>query len=317
MFNRSSMAVSALTTAVLFLGGCAPGQSKPEASSGSLADARQGIATRLLMQKKTPAPLAQPPAGFELVHYAAPLGSFPAYVATVPDPAVKHPAIVWISGGFDNSIGDTPWAAATPDNDQSARAFPKAGIVTMYPSLRGGNNNPGYLEGLYGEVDDVIAAGKYLAGRPDVDPKRVYLGGHSTGGTLVLLTAESTHLFRAVFAFGPVSRIEQYGSDDLPFDINDRQETSLRSPVLYLSSIISPTFVFEGTTSPSNIEPVRDLFSYSSNTRIHFYQLPGLTHFTELAPITPVIAAGIVKDTGSQPHFSFLSQNPEIKPVDR
>ena len=316
MLNRSLPAASAALAAVL-LSGCAPGDAKPAASAENLADARRGYVTHLLRQTKAADEVVKPPAGFELVRYPAPLGSFPAYVTTPPDLSVKHPAIVWISGGFDNGIGDTPWAPATPDNDQSARAFPKAGIVTLYPSLRGGNNNPGYVEGLYGEVDDVIAAGKYLAGRPDVDPKRVYLGGHSTGGTLVLLTAESTSVFRAVFAFGPVSRIEQYGSDDLPFDLSNGQETSLRSPLLYLSAIVSPTFVFEGTTSPSNIVPVQDLCSNCDNPRVHFYQLPGLTHFSELAPITPVIAAKIVADTGASPHFSFLSQQPEIKPVDR
>lgn len=301
----------------LLMAGCASGQTKPKVASGSLADARRGFVTHLLAKNKTPDAVVQPPAGFELVHYPAPLGSFPAYVALPPVTSGKHPAIVWIAGGFDNSIGDTPWAAATPDNDQSARAFPKAGIITLYPSLRGGNNNPGYIEGLYGEVDDVIAAGKYLASRPDVDPKRIYLGGHSTGGTLVLLTAESSPFFRAVFAFGPVSQIEQYGSDSLPFDINNAQETSLRSPRLYLNAIASPTFVFEGTTEPSNIDPVRELSSYCSNSQVHFYQMPGLTHFSELAPITSVISDRIVKDTGTQPHFSFLSSRPEIKAVDQ
>ena len=316
MLFRCSTATAACATVLLMVTSCAPGRTKPAASTETLAAARQGFVTHLTAQKKTPDAVVPPPAGFELVHYDAPLGSFPAYVALPAGKTGKHPAIVWIAGGFDNSIGDTPWAPATPDNDQSARAFPSAGIVTMYPSLRGGNNNPGYIEGLYGEVEDVIAAGKYLASRPDVDPKRVYLGGHSTGGTLALLVAESSRQFRAVFAFGPVSRIEQYGSDSLPFDTGDAQETSLRSPLRYLGAIASPTFVFEGTDAPSNIEPVRELSSYCSNPLVHFYQLPGVSHFSELAPTTPVIAGKIVLDTATQPHFSFLSQNPVIKPVD-
>ena len=316
MLSRLPMTTSVFAAFLLLVAGCAPGRTKPAAPPRTLTATRHGFVTQLTKEQKTPDAVPAPPGGFELVHYKAPLGSFPAYVTVPTDKAVKHPAIVWISGGFDNSLGDTPWAPATPDNDQSARAFPQAGIVTMYPSLRGGNNNPGYLEGLYGEVDDVIAAGKYLATRPEVDPKRIYLGGHSTGGTLVLLTAESTSFFRAVFAFGPVSRIEQYGSDSLPFDISDSQETDLRSPVLYLSAIASPTFVFEGTEAPSNLEPVQDLSSHCHNALVHFYQLPGLSHFSELAPITPVIAVKIVSDKGVQPHFSFLSQDPEIKPAD-
>ncbi len=306
----------ASATVLLLVTSCAPGRSKPAVSTDSLAAARRGFATHLTVRKKAPDGVARPPAGVELVHYDDPLGSFPAYVAVPADKTVKHPAIVWVAGGFDNSIGDTPWAPATPDNDQSARAFPSAGVVTMYPSLRGGNNNVGYIEDLYGEVDDVIAAGKYLASRPDVDPKRIYLGGHSTGGTLALLVAESTHQFRAVFAFGPVSRIEQYGTDDMTFDAGDGQEKTLRSPVFYLGAIANPTFVFEGTDAPSNIEPVRELRSSCENSLVHFYQVPGSNHFSGLAPVTPVIAAKIMLDTAPAPHFSFLSQSPEIKPVD-
>ncbi len=303
-----------LILAALLLTGCG---AKQTASGGSqsLTAARAGFATHLTRQTKTPDPVPPPPTGFELVSYPTPLGAFPAYVATVPNDGARHPAIVWVAGGFDNSIGDTPWAEASPDNDQSARAFYQSGIVTLYPSLRGGNNNPGSIEGLYGEVDDVLAAGKYLASRPDVDPKRVYLGGHSTGGTMALLCAESSPQFRAVFAFGPIAQIEDYGSESLPFDTADSHETDLRSPVLYLGAISSPTFVFEGTES-GNSGPERDLYDACRNPKVHFYRLPGVDHFSELAPTTPVIAAKIMADTGPTPQFKFVSQQPSIQPMD-
>ena len=69
-------------------------------------------------------------------------------------------------------------------------AYRRAGIVMMYPSLRGGNDNPGRREGFLGEVDDILAAAEYLARESYVDPGRIYLGGHSTGGTLAMLAAE-------------------------------------------------------------------------------------------------------------------------------
>jgi dipeptidyl aminopeptidase/acylaminoacyl peptidase len=43
----------------------------------------------------------------------------------------------------------------------------------MTPTLRGENGNPGNFECFYGEVDDVIAAGRYLATLPYVDPKHI------------------------------------------------------------------------------------------------------------------------------------------------
>ncbi len=316
MQDRPQIALLAAFLPALFLPGCVTKHASAGRGTQSLAAARAGFVTHLTRQTKTPDLVPQPPAGFERVSYQAPLGAFPAYVATVPNDGTKHPAIVWVAGGFDNSIGDTPWAEATPDNDQSARAFYEAGIVTLYPSLRGGNNNPGYIEGLYGEVDDVIAAGKYLASRPDVDPKRVYLGGHSTGGTLALLVAESTPQFRAVFAFGPIGRIEQYDSADLPFDTGDSKEMALRSPILYLGAITSPTYVMEGTES-GNSGPERELYSSCENPLVHFYRLPGLDHFSELAPITPIIAGEIVQDTGPQPHFAFVSAQSHIQPMDQ
>ena len=79
----------------------------------------------------------------------------------------------------------------------------------MFPSLRGGNDNPGKKEGFLGEVNDVLAASEFLSRQEYVDPDRIYLGGHSTGGTLALLVAASTDKYRAVFSFGPNDDVER------------------------------------------------------------------------------------------------------------
>lgn len=92
----------------------------------------------------------------------------------------------------------------------------------------------------------MIAAFDYLAKRPDVDPKRIYLAGHSTGGTLALLVAASTDRFRAVIALGPVDDVRQYGkSGCMPPNPPD-EEMVVRSPVLFMDQIVTPTFVIEG-----------------------------------------------------------------------
>lgn len=273
-----------------------------EGSEGLLV-ARSGFVTHLTSQNRMTDPVPNPlPDGFHLANYVAPLGVYPAIIAdpddSEPSPAVgtRRPAIIWLTGGFSNEIDDTPWAQATPDNDQSASAFHKAGIETMYPSLRGGNNNPGYNETCYGEVDDVIAAAKYLASQPDVDSKRIYLGGHSTGGTLALLTAESTRMFRAVFSFGPVDDTAKYGAENVNYNINDEKERRLRAPIHWLGSISSPTYVIEG--DGGNIGPFLDMKLISRNPQVHFAEVDGYDHFSELALTTPIIAQKIEADTG-------------------
>ena len=42
----------------------------------------------------------------------------------------------------------------------------------LFPSLRGGNQNPGVKEGFFGEVDDLLAAANFLAKQGFVDPNR-------------------------------------------------------------------------------------------------------------------------------------------------
>lgn len=175
----------------------------------------------------------------------------------------------------------------------------------MYPSLRGGNQNPGHLEGFYGEVDDVLAAADYLAKQDFVDTNRIYLGGHSTGGTLALLAAERPNHFRAIFSFGPVSDVRVYGQENLPFDISDRIEATLRAPVIWLDCITNPTFVFEGTGKPSNISELVLLKRHNHNPSVHFQPVVGRTHFSVLQPISKLIAAKILDDAGPASTITF------------
>ena len=265
----------------------------------ALTIARRGFTTHLLRKESLGQPPEPPPTGvLDLVAYPGPLGPMAAYITPPPGDGKRHPAIIWLVGGTSNSIGSTFWQPAPADNDQSASAFRAARIVTMYPSLRGGNSNPGYREWLLGEVDDVIAAARALATLDYVDPHRIYLGGHSTGGTLALLVAESSNQFRAVYAFGPVGDTLGYGKETLPFDSSNPREAELRSPVLWLDSIRVPTSVFEGVNPPSNLKPLLDMAARNHNPLVQFRQVPGYTHFSLVAPMVRKLSEIIAQDTG-------------------
>lgn len=272
----------------------------------NLLKARAGYATRLLRKDSDGEAAEKPPEGvLQLVNYRAPLGEMSAYVSPPPAEGGKHPAIIWVAGGFSNSIGPKAWRPAPADNDQSAAAFRRAGIIMMYPSLRGGNDSPGFTENFYGEVNDVLAAEDYLSKLDYVDPARIYLGGHSTGGTLAMLVAESSDKFRAVFAFGPIDDVRNYDPKELEFDPSDARESDLRSPVKWLQAIHTPTFAFEGTEKPSNISMLRNMMRVSRNQAIHFLPVRGATHFSILAPVTRLAARKILLDNGTDVNITF------------
>ena len=280
---------------IVFLAGCGgatqpaptPVPQRPIEAPVSFLEARRAFKTKLIRKEHGTDPAPTAPADlFRTVHYESPAGKLVAYVSPDPKDGKKHPAIIWIFGGFDNDIGDPAWEKQKPENDQSASAFRTAGLLMMYPSQRGGNDNPGFKEGLFGEVDDVIAAADFLAKQDYVDPKRIYLGGHSTGGTLALLVAAAApDKFRAVVSFGPVDDVGGYGPDSLPFDLSNKKELELRAPIRWLSSIHCPAFVFEGTQQ-GNFKSLQALSSANRNELLHFYPVQGATHFSILAPVT-------------------------------
>ncbi|MFO0810061.1 MAG: prolyl oligopeptidase family serine peptidase [Gemmataceae bacterium] len=287
--------------------GCARKGGPSGADAGkTLAEARKGFATKLVRRESAREPVVEPPLGvFRKVSYDAPPGKLAAYLSPDPGDGKKHPAIVWITGGDCNSIDDGCWKAAPPSNDQTAGAFRKAGIVMMFPSLRGGNDNPGVKEGFLGEIDDVVAAGDYLAKQEFVDPQRIYLGGHSTGGTVALLAAEyGGTTFRAIFSFGPVADVAGYDPEYLPFDTKNRRELELRAPGLWLPAIKVPTFVFEGTTE-GNLDSLQAMKRISTNPNVHFYPVKGATHFSILFPVNKLLAEKVLQDTGPATNIAF------------
>lgn len=235
---------------------------------------------------------------FKAVRFQSAVGQLAAMLTSDPKDGKKHPAIIWITGGDSNSIDGTSLSKAKPRaNDQSAAAYRKAGIVMMFPTLRGGNDNPGKHEAHFGEIDDVLAAADYLAQQPWVDPARIYLGGHSTGGTLVLMTAEASKRFRAVFSFGPVANLRDYGNMiPVNFDKISYAEQVSRAPYYWLPSVQSPLFIIEGVDG--NIDSLESLRSKSSNPNIQFLSVKGASHFTILAPGNDLIARKILLDDG-------------------
>lgn len=293
-------ASSRVTAAVDQVAGtpASPGDRAAAPGALTLPGLRKALKTAIQMPRDDAQPAAPPPGELEKVSYRAPLGDNAAYVTPVK-PGPRRPAILWIHGGFNWGIDDGAWVPAGRDNDQTAIAFRKAGIAEMYPALRGASGNPGNPECFLGEVDDILAAAEFLAARPDVDPRRIYLGGHSTGAVMVLLAAESSTRFRTVFAFGPVADPRQYGESSCVPRGASPEETRPRAPIEFLHEIATPTFIIEGESGNAPVFPM--MKKRVGSAPIQFLTIPGATHFSELAASYDVLARAILADTGERP----------------
>ncbi|MEZ3462603.1 MAG: prolyl oligopeptidase family serine peptidase [Lachnospiraceae bacterium] len=277
------------------------------AGAQSFAAAHDAFQTTLVEHNSDDDPIPDPPEGFfDLVHYSSKVGDLAAYVSSDPGDGEKHPMVIWVVGGWGNGIDDFPWCYPEWDNDQTGSAFWQAGVLMMYPSFRGGNGNPGNYEALFGEVDDIASAYDYAASLPYVDPDRIYLGGHSTGGTRALLAAEYTDKFRAVFGFGAVDKIEYHNNSQFTFDTDNEEEYRMRSPIYWLDSVKTPTFLIEG--SDGNSSNLKNIERTSENDNIHCYIMEGQDHFSVLAPLTPVLAQKILSDTGAECNIAITQE---------
>src|SRR5262249_39969012 len=96
---------------------------------------------------------------------------------------------------------------------------------------------------------DVLAAAEVLRAQPNVDPARLYLAGHSVGGTLTMLAAMSMPLFRAAAAFSgnPDARAFFHRfPGDVRFDTADPREFDMRSAACFAQSFKCPMLLLHG-----------------------------------------------------------------------
>ena len=264
----------------------------------NLMQARAGkttqIATALLATAYQPIKSMPTPPSQLFVSMSYQSGDLRLNAFVTPDPrdGKKLPLMVWLTGGDTNSLDDF-WSEGPVANDQSASAFRKAGMVMLFPTLRGGNDNPGQREYFWGEVQDVAAAILQAAQLPYVDSSRIYLGGHSTGATLALLTATAGLPVQGVFAFGPVDEVSGY---DWPvkWSLVSADEKRLRSPLYWMHAIKSPTWIIEGSKRPSNSNSLDNMCASRKSNQVHCVSVQGADHFSVLQPLTRRIASQIV-----------------------
>lgn len=98
-------------------------------------------------------------------------------------PGTRHPALLFIQGVTLGSI-DFP-LSDTDGYAQIVGSFARNGFVTMRvdkPGVGDSEGGPGTEVDFEQELDAYRAALKALVARPDVDPERIFIFGHSMGG---------------------------------------------------------------------------------------------------------------------------------------
>ncbi|MGX5665416.1 alpha/beta fold hydrolase [Rhizobium daejeonense] len=209
---------------------------------------RQAFRTHLLT--RGPAPdkyeTLDPPANAERVFYTSGHNGNLHLAAWVSKHQPSHklrPGVLFLHGG--NAMGAGHWTLMKPYID--------SGYMVMMPTVRGENGQAGSFSGFYNEVNDVLAAADHLAGMPGVDGNRLFIAGHSIGGTLTMLSAMASNRFRAAV---PISgnpnafRFFRRYPEDIRFDDSDVREFEVRTALCYAQSLKCPTYLMHGTKEP-------------------------------------------------------------------
>ena len=203
--------------------------------------ARRSFSTRLIREgpaSREYEPI-RAPAGAIAVEYSSAGRTLKALASPPRSGSGRAPGLLFLHGGF--ALGAGHWEMTGP--------FREAGYVVMVPSLRGENGQGGSFSLFHDEVDDALAAADALAARADVDPKRLYVAGHSVGGTLTLLAALTSDRFRAAASFSGSPDQVQYTRnrpERTPFDLARPGELRIRSPVAFADRFRCPVRLYFG-----------------------------------------------------------------------
>ncbi|NTJ41588.1 S9 family peptidase [Agrobacterium larrymoorei] len=211
--------------------------------SDDYAFARERFHTHLLRKMAAPEksePLGAAPGARHVTYPGGPHGSIElvAWLSHYEPAKSLKPAVLFLHGG--NATGVGHWELMKP--------FWEAGFVVLLPSFRGENGQEGNYSGFYDETSDALAAASYLESLPGIDRERLFLAGHSNGGTLSLL-ASMTRRFRASVPISAGVNSWRYFnrySDEICFDGTDPKEFIMRSSVCFGPSLKCPTLLLRG-----------------------------------------------------------------------
>lgn len=241
-------------------------------------------------------------APFERIAYAAGEVELQGFLTRDPGDGQRHPAVLWVEGGFGGP--SVVWERRPVDNDQSAMDFVDAGFVVFAPAFRGELDNPGDMEIFYGETQDLLAALTHLKTLSWVDPRRIYLAGHSTGGTNVLLAAVAGAEARATLVFGGRASLQDVHYRDMPFDTSDSLHVRLRSAIHWASDLKHPVYYFEGDASSMGDAAAMARLATSSGATMTLHPVPRASHFDLLTPVRQVLIPKMLADDPDGPPFT-------------
>jgi dienelactone hydrolase len=213
----------------------------------SLREARRRHATQLLVRGPSPQPHRPLGAGsiasrtaVERVEYVS-AGRSLAALFVPPRASTPSPALLYLHGGW----------ALDDDHVRECQPFIEAGFAVLAPSYRGENGNPGEHEMLWGELDDALAALAYLRSRPEIDPDRVFVFGHSAGGMLAALMAFEPELdARLTGSIDGIYGPEIFDYQRPPF-VDTPRERELRLAFPHIESLEQPHVALVGRDDPA------------------------------------------------------------------
>jgi dipeptidyl aminopeptidase/acylaminoacyl peptidase len=217
--------------------------------------ARAGFHTKLLRIGPSPQrfkPLTVPADVSEVTYSSSPY-RLKAWLFT-PRGSEHHAAVLYLHGGHAFDSGD--WDAAKPYRD--------AGFVVAAPMLRAENGQAGNFSMYYDETDDVLSAIEYLRHLKSVDPHRIFVAGHSVGGTMTMLAALTSKHIRAAAAFSGSPDQVLYvnlapgAKERAPFDYANARELIMRSPLAFAAYFRCPLRIYYGSQEPQFVYTAED-----------------------------------------------------------
>ena len=232
-------------------------------------------------------PISFPSAGGRTAHalyYAPTNGDFTALAGETP------PLIVQAHGGPTGgasaafSLGIQYWTSrgfALVDVDYGG----SSGYGRAYRQL---------LDGQWGivDVEDVIAAARYLADSGRADPKRIAIHGGSAGGFTVLAALSQSDVFSAGGDFYGVADLEALARDTHKFESRyldgligpwpeAKSVYDARSPINHLEGFSAPLIILQGSEDPvvppNQAHMIRDALK-AKGTPVAYIEFAGEGH---------------------------------------